>query len=241
MNWAGKHVASSKIAKNDTAASDDAERAEQFTERCAELLRVLPIDRSRDPHNDGPWIKWYGSRPEKVLVGLKRFIFLYLWTQRISREPDDSQRRRKDYDDMHKAAVKFAASIRRVGIHNLQVDLDDADPPHFEALFAMLESATRWMERNPSKNLYPSRSWIKGSARRFVEGVIVVVASYTGKTPQQDTKGTPTAELKVLKEIVATVDPAIGGGTITEAIKRISKSGLDWSGGGPWSKGVTVD
>jgi len=236
------------MAKNDTAATDDAERAALLAERCAALLKALPMGQSRSPdRNDGPWHSWYAAYPDRLLVDFRQFINSYFWTQRENRKPDDGPRRRKerkDYDDMHKAALKLTAGIRRCGVRDLvdMVNLDDPDPPDFEALFAKLESATRWMERNPSKDLWPSRRRLKGSARRFAEGVIFVVESYTGKAIKRDTKGTPTAELEVLKEIVATVDPTIGEGTITEAIKDTSKSGRDMSGSRPWPpKGVTVD
>jgi hypothetical protein len=193
------------------------------------------------------WWSQYEKQPDQLLADIKIFIICYLERQRRIREPDDGPRRRKDrkdFDDMHKAAIKFAASIGRCGVRDLvdMVNLDDPDPPDFEALFAKLESATRWMERNPSKDLWPSRHWLKHSARQFVEGVIFVVEYYTGKAIKRDTKGRPTAELVVLKEIVATVDPTIGEGTITEAIKHTSKSGRDMSGSRPWPpKGVTVD
>jgi hypothetical protein len=238
-------MASRKITKNDTTASNDAERVALLAERCAELLLALPMGRSRDPdHNDGPWRNWYEEYPDQLVVDLGTFINGYFRTQTMSRQPDASPRRRKDFNDMHKAAVKFAANIRRCGVRNLvnQVDLDDPDPPDFEGLFAKLESATMWMEKNSSKDLWPSRRWLKCSARRFVEGVIFVVEWYTGETIKRDTKGTPAAELKVLKEIVATVDPTIGEGTITEAIKNTSRSGRNMSGRRPWPrKGATVD
>ena len=156
-------------------ASDDAERVEQpadaerLAERCAELLRALPMGRGRNLGNvDGPWDNWYEQQPGKMLTDLKRFIRPYLQGQRKSRQPGDRSRQRKDFDDMHKAAVKFAASIRRFGVRDL-VDVVDPNPPDFEALLANLERATMWMENNPFKYLWPSRSK-KGNARGFVGG-----------------------------------------------------------------------
>jgi len=99
------------------------------------------------------------------------------------------------------------------------------DYPDLEAMLTSLESVIMWMGNNPSMG--PSwRDLKKPSARKFVMGVILVVEWYTGKAIQQDTKGTPAAELKVVKEIVAAVDPAITESTITGAIKDTSKSGL---------------
>jgi hypothetical protein len=232
MNWAGKHMASSKMKKKNKIASDDAERAERLAERCVALLKALPMGRSRDPDDDGPWDNWYEKHPGHELTLLKQFIDGYFRVQRISRQPDDSPRQRKDFDDMHKAAIKFAASIRRVGVRDLDMmSLDDPDPPNFEALFAKLESATRWMKNNPSKHLLPSlHRHMKGSARRFVAGVIYVVEGYTGNMIKRNTKGSPTAEMRVLEDIVATVDPTIRSGTITEALKYMASSGFNPSG-----------
>jgi hypothetical protein len=219
-------MASSKMAKNDTAASDDAERATLLAERCVALLKALPVGRGREPGDgDGPWINWYEKHQGEVLADLEIFIKAYFSWQRHA--PDLQSRWRKDFDDMHKAAVKFAASIRRLGVRN-SLPHDD-NRPDLEAMLANLESMIMWMGNNPSKHLLPplSRDPNKHRSRSFVEWVIFVVAGYTGETIKQDTKGTPTAELEVLKEIVAMVDPTIGEGTITEALKHIRKTGFD--------------
>jgi hypothetical protein len=152
---------------------------------------------------------------------------------RTVRQAPNRPRMRKNFDEMHKAAVKFAASIRRFGARNIYgfgprnpvhwIGFDDY--PDLEAMLASLESVIMWMENNQSMG----PSWHdlkKPSAREFVMGVILIVEWYTGKAIQQDTKGTPTAELKVVKEIVAAVDPAITESTITGAIKDTSKSRL---------------
>jgi len=229
-------MASSKMKKKNKIASGDAkqltERAEQLAERCVTLLRALPMGRSRDPDDDGPWDNWYEKHPDELFVELRSFIRGYLRCQRENRQPDGGPRLRKDYDDMHKAAVKFAASIRRVGVRDLDMmSLDDPDPPDFEALFAKLESATKWMGRNPSKHLWPSsHRHKKGGARRFVAGVIYVVEGYTGNMIKRNTKGSPTAEMRVLEDIVATVAPTIRSGTFTEALKYLANSGINPSG-----------
>jgi len=250
MDWAGKHMASSKMAKPDTAASDDdedhddrrhaatlidcTERAEQLAnaerlaERCAELLRTLPMGRTRRASDaDGPWFNYYKEHPGAVRADLEFFIKGYfLWQSHC---PELGQRWRKNFDDMHNAAVKFAASIRRFGGRNSLPDPDDDNCPDLEAMLTNLESMITWMGNNPSKHLLPPpRSDLnKCRSRSFVEWVIFVVESYTGKAIKQDTKGLPTTELRVLKEIVAIVDPAIGPGTITEALKHIRKTGFN--------------
>ena len=242
----------SRKKKNDTVAFDDMEHAKlsgdavRLGERCAELLQALPMGRRRDVGDvDGPWESYY-ERPEKmglsacspagaVRSDLVRVIggYLEMQTPRTIRQPPDRPRLRTDFDDMHKAAVKFAASIRRFGVRNiygfgprnLVHELDFDDYPNLEAMLTGVESAITWMKNNSSMG----RSWRdlkKSSARKFVMGVILVVEWYTGKAIQQDTKGTPTAELKVVREILAVVDPAITESTITGAIKDTSKSGL---------------
>jgi len=127
-----------------------------------------------------------------------------------------------------------ARLLSRAGVRNIYgfgpriyvpggVNFDDY--PDLEAMLTSLKSAIMWMENNPSVG--PSwRDLKKPSARKFVMGVILVVEWYTGKAIRQDTKGTPTAELQVVKEIVAAVDPAITESTVTGAIKDTSKSGL---------------
>ena len=257
----GKHMASRKKTKNDTVAFDDVEHAKlsgyavQLAERCAKLLLALPMGRRRDVGDvDGPWQSCYEWDPDRARIGpahglvhrlaladlvlsdLAGVILGYLerQTPRTIHLPPDRPQMRKNFDDMHKAAVKFVASIRRFGVRNIYgfgprisvpggVNFDDY--PDLEAMLTSLKSAIMWMENNPSMG--PSwRDLKKPSARKFVMGVILVVEWYTGKVIQQDTKGTPTAELKVLREIVAAVDPAITESTITGAIKDTSKSGL---------------
>jgi hypothetical protein len=254
-------MASRKKTKNDTVEFDDAEHAKlsgyavQLAERCAKLLLALPMGRRRDVGDvDGPWQSCYEWDPDRPRIGPAHGLlhrleladlvrhdlagpilgYLEVQTPRTIHMCPDKPQMRKDYDDMQKAAVKFAAGIRRFGVRNIYcfgpriyvpggVNWDDY--PNLEAMLTNLESAIMWMENNPS--LGPSwRDLKKPSARKFVMGVILVVEWYTGKAIQQDTKGTPTAELQVVKEIVAAVDPAITESTITGAIKDTSKSGL---------------
>jgi hypothetical protein len=170
------------------------------------------------------------------------FTYLEMQSQMTPRQqPADRKRPRKDFDDMHKAAVKFAASVRCFGVRNIYgfgpcssvpggVNFDDY--PDLEAMLTGVENAIMWMKNNSSMG----SSWHeikKRSARKFVEGVIRVIEWYTGNAIKWDTKGTPTAELNVLKEIVATVDPEIGESTINEALKHHRKSGLNPSGRQP--------
>jgi hypothetical protein len=233
------------MAKSDTAASYDAERAEQLAERCAALLKPLPS--RHDPHRYRPRLIGPGELQAEIKSAISRYFAVtrYFAVRSISRQPDDESKKRKDYDDMRKAAIKLADRIRRFGVRNLdqEVDLDnpDNDPPDLEALLVKLESMTMWMEKHAPKHLWPSLR-NKGLARAFVTNVIAIVEMHTGRPIKRDTKGTPTAEFTVMQQIVTTVDPTIGPGTITEALKYVAKSGSDWSGSRPWPpKGVTVD
>jgi len=62
----------------------------------------------------------------------------------------------------------------------------------------------------------------KTKSREFVEAIIQVVEAYTGGKVERSNKRDATAA--VVQKIVEIMDPAIGGGTIDEALKTRSKA-----------------
>jgi len=173
-------------------------------EPIAELLMRL----SRSPRDDGDALS--------LSEALDFIQFFLIWYR--SEDPDHELRQqydnqtRNELDQIHKKTIELIADIRAC------YELHSA--ASFERTLATLEGFAGVVAAK-RKRLVNKRG-PNTKSREFVEAIIHTIEEYTGAKVERSNKQGTTA--MVVRKIVETMDPAIGSGTIDEALRARSKA-----------------
>ncbi len=141
-----------------------------------------------------------------------------LWQQHLHAE-------QKELDKIYEKAIELATDIRGSDVfrHNwLSWGLsgpEDDGQPDFDALLAALDDFVGFIAAERKRSVGKRG---RKTPRFFVEAIIDVIEEYIGaKVKRSSKRGTPA---DVVHKIVEIMDPAIGKGTIDEALKARLKA-----------------
>ena len=128
---------------------------------------------------------------------------------------------KKELDKIYDKTIELATDIR--GSDALRLcwppDRENDLRPNLEAWLAALKGLTMFVDAQ-RKRLVGKRG--KKTPRQFVEAIIEIIEEYIGGKVERSTKrGAPA---NVVHEIVKIMDPAIGKGTIDEALRARLKA-----------------
>jgi hypothetical protein len=127
------------------------------------------------------------------------------------RRPQHLHAKRKELDKISEKAIELATDIRGCEVLGHYI--------HFEALLGALDDFAEFVAAE-RKRLVGKRG--PKTPRPFVEEIIRIIEEHTGTKLKRSNKWGPPA---VVVRIVEIVDPAIGSGTIDEALRAQSRAG----------------
>jgi hypothetical protein len=133
------------------------------------------------------------------------------------------QPKRTELDKIYQKATDLATDVRGCDVlrHKQRWGPENVCHPDLEALLGTLDNFIRFVAAERKRLVVVGKRGPK-TPRAFVEAIIQAIEDYTGtKIERSNKQGAPAV---VVRKIIEIMDPAIGSGTIDEALKARSRA-----------------